>query len=111
VDVPFRDPSWAWGLSEFSSGLAALQQDQTNVALGRHEGAHLIGYMRHDDDAPVMIFGYRESWPPRGRDTLMMLLPTASDALSERAHDALINFWRGMETRDQQRYFRAQATR
>ncbi|HEX2950576.1 MAG TPA: hypothetical protein VHV83_13595, partial [Armatimonadota bacterium] len=58
------------------------------------------------DDAPWYILGYREAANPLKRDTLMMLDVFPNPNLSERAHDALLAFWRGMERRDHQRYFK-----
>jgi hypothetical protein len=55
---------------------------------------------------PLFIIGYGEGAIPALRDTLMMLNPTSSDALSPRAADALQYFWKGMEDRHQTRYFR-----
>jgi hypothetical protein len=106
IDKPFVDPSWAWGLSDYSSGVTALQEAHADHALGRHEGAHLLGYDKHDS-FPLFVFGYPdEGWIPEDRNTLMMLLPKESAELSGRARDALLNFWRGMERRDRVWYFR-----
>ena len=104
VEEPFVDPNWAWGLTRFSEGVAVLQADKADVSLGRHEGAHLIGYDMHDD-VPWYILGYPENLNPDNRDTLMMLLPKPSDALSARARDALLNFWRGEEEREKMTFF------
>jgi hypothetical protein len=104
-DGHFSDPAWAWGISSFRPGLAMLTETHSDANLGRHEGAHLIGYNKHDD-FPWYVLGYREKSSPAARDTLMMLLPTGADALSDRARDALLNFWRGLERRDNTRYFR-----
>ncbi len=104
VHAPFTDPPWAWGLTYFPCGIAALQEDHTDYNLGRHEGAHLIGYDKHDD-MPLYIIGYAENPIPTNRDTLMMLLPMGSNTLSPRARDALRNFWRGLEHRHGMRYF------
>ena len=97
VDAQFKDPDWAWGLTYFPTGTAVLQASETTRTLARHEGTHLLGYDRHDD-MPWYVFGYPEVPLPAQRDTLMMLLPKKSDQLSSRAHDAVVNFWRGMET-------------
>jgi hypothetical protein len=105
VDRHFTDPSWAFGLSTFAPGLAVLQASVSTSALGRHEGAHLLGYGMHDD-YPFYVLGYREGLIPFNRNTLMMLVPTSSDQLSGRARDALLCFWQGMEARDHQKYFR-----
>jgi hypothetical protein len=105
IDTPFKNPDWAWGLTTFRSGLAVLQAGRCGIPLGRHEGAHLLGYDKHDD-MPLFIIGYGEGAIPALRDTLMMLNPTSSDALSPRAADALQYFWKGMEDRHQTRYFR-----
>jgi len=103
VPAQFKDPSWAWGLTNYPAGLSVLQQGETSRDLGRHEGTHLLGYDKHDD-MPLYVFGYREGWVPAERNTLMMLLPKTSDALSDRAHDALLNFWRGKEAREHEKY-------
>jgi hypothetical protein len=105
VKASFTDPTWAWGLSEYTSGLAVLQENMTTPELGKHEGAHLLGYHRHDD-LPWEVFGYQEEWYPQGRNTLMMLMMTSDDTLSDRARDALLNFWRGKEGREGERYFK-----
>ena len=106
VDCEFADPSWAFGLTSFADGICVLQQSMIgNDSLGRHEGTHLLGYDKHDD-MPLYILGYRENINPQDRNTLMMLLPKESSALSPRARDAVINFWRGMENRDGIRYFK-----
>jgi hypothetical protein len=105
VNRPFTDPDWAWGLAYFPPGLAVLQEGKTDINLGRHEGAHLLGYDKHDDELPWIIFGYQEALIPGDRDTLMMLLPKSRNTLSPRAHDAIVNFWRGAE-RDGRRYFK-----
>ncbi len=98
VDAQFTNPEWAWGLTDFSSGTSVLQQGETSTDLGRHEGTHLLGYDRHDD-FPYYVFGYPEGSLPGERNTLMMLQPKGSSILSPRAHDAVINFWRGLETK------------
>ena len=104
VKQPFTDPDWAWGLTRFPEGVAALQEERTDPALGRHEGAHLLGYDKHDD-MPWYILGYPEDPIPDNRDTLMMLLQKKSDALSARARDALHYFWLGEEEREKMRFF------
>jgi len=104
VDAHFADPEWAFGLADFPSGVAVLQKSVTTPELGRHEGTHLLGYDRHDD-FPYYVFGYPEGWYPAGRATLMMLRPMGSPQLSPRARDAVINFWRGLETK-KRRYFK-----
>ncbi|MHB9022964.1 MAG: hypothetical protein ACYC7E_02150 [Armatimonadota bacterium] len=109
VNIPFTDPSWAHGLSVFPTGIAALQETYAGDDLGRHEGAHLIGY-NHHDDLPWYILGYAEDSIPLRRNTLMMLMPTDSQALSPRARDALLAFWRGMEKLHRTHYFTAAAT-
>lgn len=103
--MDFRDPDWAWGLTDFASGIAVLREEVTTIDLARHEGAHLLGYDKHDD-MPAYILGYREDWNPQARNTLMMLLPKTDSALSDRARDALLAFYRGQETRTGQRFFR-----
>jgi hypothetical protein len=103
TDDYFVDPDWAWGLTYFPAGVSVLQSAHAGTELARHEGAHLFGYDKHDD-SPWYILGYREDPRPLHRNTLMMLNPTPSDALSPRARDALANFWRGMEDRDHVRY-------
>jgi len=104
VDAQFTNPDWAWGLTDFPSGTAVLQQGETGRELARHEGTHLLGYDRHDD-FPYYVFGYPEGWLPSQRATLMMLLTKDTPQLSPRAHDAVINFWRGLETK-KRRYFK-----
>ncbi len=106
VHQSFTDPTWAWGLSEYTPGLSVLQENMAGNELGKHEGAHLLGYFYHDD-RPWEILGYHENWYPTGRDTLMMLMATTNHDLSDRARDALLNFWRGKEDREHERYFRA----
>lgn len=105
IDTTFANPDWAWGLTTFRSGASVLQASHCGASLGRHEGAHLLGYDKHDD-MPLYIIGYGENLIPTSRNTLMMLNATESDALSERAADALDNFWQGMEDRHHTRYFR-----
>ncbi|MHB9129601.1 MAG: hypothetical protein ACYDBB_00745 [Armatimonadota bacterium] len=56
VKNTFKDPIWAHGLTYFPSGLAGLQEIHADASLGRHEGAHLIGYCKHDD-MPFWILG------------------------------------------------------
>lgn len=104
VDAQFTDPVWAWGLTDFRSGTSVLQQQDMSRELARHEGTHLLGYDRHDD-LPYYVFGYPEGFLPSERATLMMLLPKNSSQLSPRAHDAVINFWRGLET-NKRHYFK-----
>ena len=105
-EMDFRNPSWAWGLTSFNTGVAVLRDDvPAFYDLARHEGTHLLGYDKHDD-MPFYVFGYTEDWNPQARDTLMMLLPKTSSDLSPRAYDALINFYRGMEQRTGIRFFR-----
>lgn len=99
VDAQFVDPCWAWGLTHFPSGTSVLQEQYTDVSLGRHEGTHLLGYNKHDD-VPFYIIGYPENLAPANRDTLMMLLPKSSVQLSARARDAVLNFWHGLETKN-----------
>jgi len=110
VNQTFVDPNWAWGLTRFSEGVAVLQAEKADVSLGRHEGAHLIGYDLHDD-MPWYIFGYPENFNPQDRDTLMMLLPKKSDQLSDRARDALLNFWHGEEDREKLTFFTKRSDR
>ncbi|HOF87300.1 MAG TPA: hypothetical protein PLZ36_04215 [Armatimonadota bacterium] len=106
IDAEFTNPTWAWGLSSFRSGISVVRAPHCGIALSRHEGAHLLGYDRHDD-MPLYIIGYREGAIPALRDTLMMLKPTSSMALSDRAFDALHAFWLGLEDRHGTQYFRS----
>ncbi|HEY3417719.1 MAG TPA: hypothetical protein VGM23_12620, partial [Armatimonadota bacterium] len=105
VAAPFTDPSWAHGISVFSTGVAVLQDNYGDVSLGRHEGAHLIGYDYHDDQ-PWYILGYAEDSVPLRRDTLMMLMPTENQELSPRARDALLAFWHSLEKLQRTTFFK-----
>lgn len=106
VDCEFADPSWAYGLTSFADGVCVLQQPMVNDdSLGRHEGTHLLGYDKHDD-RPFYVFGYREHLIPSERNTLMMLMPKESSALSPRARDAVSNFWKGMERMSGRKYLK-----
>ncbi len=104
VNMDFTDPSWAWGLAYFPPGIAALREEVTDARLAKHEGAHLLGYDKHDD-LPFFVFGYEEAPIPWERSTLMMILPNNRNTLSPRAHAALVSFWRGKE-RDGCTYFK-----
>lgn len=97
------------GTDEFQQRRFVLNEDVSGYDLGRHEGTHLLGYDKHDD-LPWYVIGYPESWNPQDRNTLMMLLPKPSSELSERGRDALINFWKGMETMSGRQYFKHPAT-
>jgi hypothetical protein len=105
MQVPFIQSGRILGLSNFASGLAVLREHRTGTDLASHEGAHLLGYSRHDDEMPYFIAGYSEALIPMERDTLMMPLPSTNSTLSPRAHNAIVNFWRGYE-RDGRRYFK-----
>lgn len=101
VDAPIAECWWAHGMATFSSGLSLLEADSIDHHLGKHESAHLLGYMYHDT-YPLWVLGYRGEGNLM-RDTLMMI-NGSSDTLSPRARDALRAFWRGMERKTGKRY-------
>lgn len=101
VNVPYRGAFWAVGMAECRTGLATVQTVRvpgTLTSLVRHECVHLLGYNRHDD-FPYYVFGYPEDWWPDARQTLMHPKSFASDRLSPRARDAVLNYWRGATER------------
>ncbi|HOF88189.1 MAG TPA: hypothetical protein PLZ36_08830 [Armatimonadota bacterium] len=102
--MEFADNPIIQGKALCGAGLVALRMGRTDNVV-RHEGAHLLGYDKHDD-FPYYIVGYRESWLPEARDTMMMFSSTANRALSPRAKDALHHLWIGLEKRHGVRYFK-----
>lgn len=103
INARIEETHWAFGMASFTPGLALARADMSCIHLGKHETGHLMGYMRHDSQ-PIFVFGYPwEGWPWR-RDTLMMLRGY-NLSLSPRARDALRSFWKGMESKTDQKFF------
>ncbi len=104
IGTEFSDNPIIQGKALCGAGLVALRMGRTDNVV-RHEGAHLLGYDKHDD-FPYYILGYRENGLPEARDTMMMFSSTSNRELSPRAKDALHNLWLGLEQRHGVRYFK-----
>jgi hypothetical protein len=102
----FAKPTWAEGMTRFPAGLVVLHPSpRLDRVIVRHEGAHLLGYNKHDD-LPYYILGYTETRIPDKRVSLMMLRNATARDLSPRAKDALHYFWVGLEERQHRGYFK-----
>lgn len=104
IRQPIKELTIAQGMTLHPPGICVLHEEVTDSSLARHEGAHLLGYDKHDS-LPFWVIGYPEAFNPNGRDTLMTLTPSNSEALSPRAKDALIAYWRGLERQRHQKFF------
>ena len=104
------------GAAVFNTGVSLIDPRRATASTARHEATHLLGYHMHDT-WPLIVFGYPN--PSRARYQLHFerdlqhgddnpTLMTEGDGgydLSDRAKDAVIHFWRGLERRTGQRYF------
>jgi hypothetical protein len=98
--------SGAQGKTFCGAGIVALRPSSNPLDnVFRHEGAHLLGYDKHDD-FPFYVIGYPEFWIPDSRDTMMMHDSAINHELSPRAKDALHYLWIGLQERDGIAYFK-----
>jgi hypothetical protein len=100
----FADDPVVQGKALCGAGVVVLRMARADNVV-RHEGAHLLGYDKHDD-FPYYVFGYQEGWMPEARSTMMMYSSTTQRDLSPRAKDALHYLWLGLEERQKMGYLK-----
>ena len=102
VDAQFGE--YAGGSASTFTGVAVISADAVSDQLVKHEACHLMGYAMHDM-LPLFVFGYGwEGWP-WDRDSLMIGL-SGNEEMLPRTRGALKAYWRGIETRTGEQYFR-----
>ena len=98
------------GAAVFNYGVALIDARRSTGSTVRHETAHLLGYHLHDT-WPLVILGYSNpqwaKYQEKGNENPPLMMPWDSGFdLSPRARDALIYFWRNLEQRTGERYFK-----
>ncbi len=96
-----------WGQSEFHYGyiiLALPNRRQRSLGfirnVSKHEAGHLFGFYHHDDENAIDIKGYKPV------SDCNMLWQASTKDTCDKCVDALTYFWKGIEDRTGEKFFR-----